>query len=277
MANVVLTNEQFAELMSRISLAGNTTQGVTTGGNFSKCLSRFDGSKDSDVNAFIDAVCIYEDCARVSDANALKGLPMLFDGFAAKWYQGVKTTVQTFDDALALLTTFGPQKPPYRVYRELFATEQDLNTPIDIFICKLRSILAQLPSGTLTEEVQLDMIYGLLNRRIREKVPRDKVKTFSELLANSRLIEETFDRIDNVVTKDIKDTQRRIRCQYCKNIGHTYGTAELLRTTENLKHLPVSRIIPVTRTPLDLVHPILHQVVLLGVIPVLHYRAMDAV
>ncbi|XP_044751688.1 activity-regulated cytoskeleton associated protein 1-like [Coccinella septempunctata] len=172
MANVVLTNEQFAELMSRISVAGNSTQGVAPAGNFSKCSSRFDGSKDSDVNAFIDAISIYKDCVQVSDANALKGLPMLFDDFAAKWYQGVKSTVNTWDEALALLrTTFGPQKPPYRVYRELFAQEQDSETPTDIFICKMRSILAQLPSGTLNETVQLDMVYGLLNRRIREKTP----------------------------------------------------------------------------------------------------------
>ncbi|XP_023019335.2 LOW QUALITY PROTEIN: activity-regulated cytoskeleton associated protein 1-like [Leptinotarsa decemlineata] len=201
--------------MSRISLVGNATQGVTTGGNFSKCLSRFDGSKDSVVNAFIDAVCIYKDCAQVSDANALKELPRLFDGFAAKWYQGVKTTWNVALLEALFKTTFGPRKPPYRVYRELFATEQDLNTPTYIFICKLRSVLAQLPSGTLTEGVQW---FGLLNRRIREKVPREKMKTFSELLTNSRLIEETFDRSDKIVTKDTKDTQRR---QYCKNIGHT--------------------------------------------------------
>ncbi|XP_044766226.1 uncharacterized protein LOC123322348 [Coccinella septempunctata] len=214
MANVVLTNEQFAELMSRISVAGNSTQGVAPARN---CSSRFDGS---DVNAFIDAISIYKDCVQVSDANALKRLPMLFDDFAAKWYQGVKSTVNTWDEALALLrTTFGPQKPPHRVYRELFAQEQDSETPTDIFICKMRSILAQFPSGTLNETVQLDMVYGLLNRRIREKLPRDQVKTFNELLQNSRLIEETFER--KIVSKDFKDTQKRARCQYCKNMGHT--------------------------------------------------------
>ncbi|KAG5897889.1 hypothetical protein JTB14_000769 [Gonioctena quinquepunctata] len=120
---------------------------------------------------------------------------MLFDGFETKWYQGVKNTEATWTNALALLgTTFGPQKPAHCVYR---ATEQDSNTPTDIFVCKARPISAQSPTGMLTEEIQLDMVYGLLNRKIREKI-----KTFTELLTISRLLEETFKRSESVVVKD---------------------------------------------------------------------------
>lgn len=138
---------------------------------------------------------------------------MLLDGFAATWYQGVKHTVTAWDEVLDLLrTTFGPQVPPYRVYRELFAKEQDMNTPTDIFVCQARCLLSKLPPNTLSEDTQIDMIYGHLHRRIREKVPRDKVKTFSELLTQCRLVEETFEKNIIVTNKPVvaKDRVRSL-------------------------------------------------------------------
>ncbi|KAF2882955.1 hypothetical protein ILUMI_23183 [Ignelater luminosus] len=59
--------------------------------------ARFKGSKRDDVKAFIDAVEIYKDCMHVSDANALKGLPMLLEGFVAMWWQGVKATTASWN------------------------------------------------------------------------------------------------------------------------------------------------------------------------------------
>lgn len=215
MANVTLTAEQFETLLGRLNMNQNVN--VITTGNFSKCSSRYDGTKDSDVSAFIDAIEVYKDCTGITDANALKGLPMLLDGFAAKWFQGVKATVPSWQDAVGLLrNTFGPRKPPYRVYRELFADEQDSETKTDVFICKMRSILAQLPSGTLTEEVQLDMVYGLLHRKVREKVPRDSINNFNELLVQARLAEETFD----VVSESKDSITPKKRCNYCNHLGH---------------------------------------------------------
>jgi len=65
-------------------------QPAVVSGNFSKCSSRFDGTKEMDVNTFIDAVLIFKEYTWVSDDIALKGLPMLLDGFAATWFRGVK-------------------------------------------------------------------------------------------------------------------------------------------------------------------------------------------
>ncbi|XP_074034509.1 activity-regulated cytoskeleton associated protein 1-like [Leptinotarsa decemlineata] len=146
---------------------------------------------------------------------------MLPEGFAATWYQGMKSTVTDWKEATKLLkTTFGPNKPPYRVYRELFAYEQDSRTKTDVLICKARSILAQLPSGTLAQEVQLDMVYGLLHRRIREKVPRDEVSSFEELLTQSRLAEETFDSTPETKLSEDGHSKNKKRCSYCHNPGH---------------------------------------------------------
>lgn len=54
-----------------------------------------------------------------------------------------------------------------------------------LYICIARAILAQLPTGTLTEAIQIYMIYGLLHRRVREKVPCDNISSFEDLLTQA--------------------------------------------------------------------------------------------
>lgn len=185
MTSITLTNEQFQQLLDRSSRA------IPQDGSFAKCSSRFNGTKEHDVKTFIETIQIFKDCTCISDENALRGLPMLLDGYAATWWQGVKATVSSWDAALELLNgTFGPDTPPYRVYRELFSRQQDTKTPVHVFVCEARAILAQLPNNMLTEEIQLDMVYGLLNKKIREKLRRNEVDNFSELLIRAREIEE---------------------------------------------------------------------------------------
>lgn len=69
---------------STASTPGDTIIAVGKG-NFSKCSARFDGSsRDAEVlEAFIDAVQVFKECAGVSDEHALRGLPMLLAGDAA--------------------------------------------------------------------------------------------------------------------------------------------------------------------------------------------------
>ncbi|KAK5649458.1 hypothetical protein RI129_000487 [Pyrocoelia pectoralis] len=237
---ITMTNEQFQELLQNIRLPTADNNAVvlsTRSGNFAKCLSRFDGSKYSDVKAFIDAIEIYKDCSDVSDANALKGLPMLLDGFAATW-QGVKTTIDTWEAAIMLLIhTYGPTKPPHKVYRELFKSEQDARTPTDVFICNSRSILAQLLANMLTEQIQLDMVYGLLHTRIREKVPRNKIVNFSELLEQARIVEDNFEDLVKVsrITKIEEQPKEpnKPRCGFCKNIDHIKEDCRKFATKQN--------------------------------------------
>lgn len=64
MGHVTLSNEQFQELIARI---GAVSLPTASDGNFSTCSSRFNGNKNSDVNAFIDAVETFKDCSKVSD------------------------------------------------------------------------------------------------------------------------------------------------------------------------------------------------------------------
>ncbi|XP_072380602.1 activity-regulated cytoskeleton associated protein 1-like [Diabrotica undecimpunctata] len=151
--NVLLTNEQFQELLSRLLVQNAPVSPSLQSGNLSKCPSRFSGKKGTDVNAFISVVDIYKDCALVSDENAFRGITILCDG-KGKWHQDVKANIFTWDELVMLLRIrFGPKKTAYRVHRELFAEEQDRKRTVDVFVCKCKAIIAQIKPGILTESV----------------------------------------------------------------------------------------------------------------------------
>ncbi|CAH2108921.1 unnamed protein product [Euphydryas editha] len=190
---IVMTEQQLVCLLQAVRSqppvqGGSTTyvQSVpqTVSSNLSNCTSRFDGK--GDVTAFIDSVQIYKDCVGVTDDIALRGLPMLLVDFAATWWQAVKHSVNSWQNALYLLRqTFGPRFPPLRIYREIFSKEQGVERT-DVFVCRVRALIAQLAPNTLPEDpVQLDMVYSLLHRRIREKVPRAAFNSFDEMLKHA--------------------------------------------------------------------------------------------
>lgn len=53
-------------------------------------------------------------------------------------------------------------------------------------------MLAKLPQEDLCERVELDMVFGLLDRRIRKRVDRTEVSTFDELLKKARAVEDSL-------------------------------------------------------------------------------------
>lgn len=59
----------------------------------------------------------------------------------------MKITTKTLDDTLRdLRTAFGTKKPAYKVFRELFVNEHCVTTRTDVFICKVRALITQLPA-----------------------------------------------------------------------------------------------------------------------------------
>lgn len=188
-------------------------------GSFATCTSRFDGKPTSDVATFINAITIYKECANISDESALRGLPMLLEGIAATWWQGVKATVEDWPEAIENLRhTYGIRKPNFRIYRDIFAREQSANETTDVFVCEKRALLSQLTTK-LAEEVELDMVYGLLNHKIRERVPRGKIATFKELLDEARTAEETLREISGGKSQTASQSEQP-RCKICRNRGH---------------------------------------------------------
>uniref|UniRef100_A0A2A4JSD7 CCHC-type domain-containing protein n=1 Tax=Heliothis virescens TaxID=7102 RepID=A0A2A4JSD7_HELVI len=274
--NVTMTEEMLHSLVSNITrsqaeanriliesiIAGNQqhtsslrsetpSQMSTRPGNFTKCSARFDGkSKSADeLEAFIDAIQVFRECANISCEHALRGLPMLLVGEAAVWWQGVKSSVTSWDDALARLRgMFGVPRPAYKIFRDVFAKEQ-CDERCDVFISKVRALLSKLPYG-VPEEMSVDIVYGLLSRKIRKRVPRDSVDGLDKLITKARLVEESLAEVSAINNKDnpsaahgrsgktssinprvpnvnSSDTnsegQKRVRpkCTFCKLFGHT--------------------------------------------------------
>lgn len=216
---VVMTPEMFQTLLDSMRLTTPPTQNQN--GNFSQCTARFSGDASDNVEAFIDSITVYKECVNISEENALKGLSMLLHDNAATWWQGIKSSVMTFRDALrALRHAYGYAKPAYQIYRELFSQEQSHDENTDIFISKARALLAHLPAEPAVHETtQLDMVYGLLHHRIRERVPRDRIKTFMELIEATRVVEQTLFHKKN--SNPVQANKKKLQCTYCKNYGHS--------------------------------------------------------
>lgn len=167
-------------------------------GNFAKCTSRFDGSTKTadELEAFIDAIEVYRDCTNVSEEHALRGLPMLLVGEAAVWWQGVKSSIKSWPDALhRLRAMYGVPRPAYKIFRDIFSSEQS-SERADVFICKVRALLSKLPYE-VSEVMKLDIVYGLLDRRIRKRVSRDTVDELEQLITKVRLVEEALAEVSS--------------------------------------------------------------------------------
>uniref|UniRef100_A0A6P7GEL5 Activity-regulated cytoskeleton associated protein 2-like n=1 Tax=Diabrotica virgifera virgifera TaxID=50390 RepID=A0A6P7GEL5_DIAVI len=110
MATVTMSEDQFRQLINTLTVNTNTN---SNSGSFSKCTARFNGSRcHTTVEAFITTVNIYKDIEKISDADALTGLPLLLTDTAAVWWQGVKSEVNTWKEAAQLIRrAFSPSKP----------------------------------------------------------------------------------------------------------------------------------------------------------------------
>lgn len=246
---MMMSNEQFEQLIQRLINTGVNDQPPANvevrqpPGNFAKCTARFTGNREEDVGAFIDAITTFKDCANVSDDNAIKGLPMLLTDFAATWWKGIKESTANWKAALdSLRHTFGPNKPPHRIYRELFSNEQD-DMSTDIFVSRARALFAQLPADDLSEKVQIDMVYGLLSQYIRKEVPRDKVNNFRELLDKARSVEDFIinasNSVNTIATTNARSApslppkrtivKMRPKCTFCHYFGHTVEECKRIR------------------------------------------------
>ncbi|KAJ3660251.1 hypothetical protein Zmor_004707 [Zophobas morio] len=74
---------------------------------------------------------------------------MLLESSAATWWQGIKPSTKDWQNAVNILRdVYSKKLPPHAVFRELF-------------VAKFQALIAQLPYS-VAEEIQLDMVYGLL-------------------------------------------------------------------------------------------------------------------
>ncbi|CAK1591918.1 unnamed protein product [Parnassius mnemosyne] len=126
---------------------------------------------------------------------------MLLSHEAATWWQGIKPQVTDWHDAVHnIRCAFRDRRPPHKIYRDLFSQTQQENEKTDLFVSKARALLMKLPQGDLTEKVQLDMMYGLLNTTIKKRIRREEICSFLEPLERARQIEDSMDTQTRYVT-----------------------------------------------------------------------------
>lgn len=217
---IQMTTEQLQQLIEAIKGSTVSAAPAQSKGSFGNCNSRFGGDRDHNiVEEFITNVTTYKDVEKISDEDALRGLPLLFYGLATTWWQGVRKEATSFEHACEMIRShFSPTKPSYQIYQDIFQDKQGDQTAIDTFVCEKRALFAQLPDNRHDEETQLDFIYGLLNIKYRKKIPRDEITSFKELLLKGRLLELTIDESTGGAESHKKNPKR---CSHCGYRGHT--------------------------------------------------------
>ncbi|CAK9806345.1 Activity-regulated cytoskeleton associated protein 1 [Anthophora plagiata] len=237
---IQMTEDQLTRLLQTLSPSQHQPPPMQQG-SFARCTARFDGSKDrAKLQEFITTTSIYKDIEGISDANALRGLPLLLEGEAATWWQGVQAKITTWKKAMDWMrTAFAPRKPAYQIYAEIFGSKQDAETATDTFITQKRALLADLPYQQ-PEEAEMDMIYSLLRVQLREKIPRDSVRTFDELIGKARSLEEIEKEINRArqqketrtAPKKPQPDEIQSRCSHCRMRGHTIEECRRRKTSK---------------------------------------------
>lgn len=134
---------------------------------------------------------------------------------------------KTWEDVLKnLRTTFAPKRPAYKIYEELVTLKRQTLKEVESFVSKKRALMAELPKPSLLESQCLDLLYALLHAKIKDKVPRDTVKTFQEFLTKARQIEDSL--------VDTEVVAKRERSTLFRAFGHV--ESECRRKINNNKN-----------------------------------------
>ncbi|KAJ3658059.1 hypothetical protein Zmor_009825 [Zophobas morio] len=217
---MAITADQLQQLIERLKPAETIK-------HFTHCPARFDGTRTKEaVEDFLATANFYKVTEKITDENALLGIPLLLQGTAYTWWTGVKAGINTWVDAVGVLRQeFAPTPPAYQIYLDVFATKQDQRTSTGLFVSQKRALLAQVEPAD-TESRQLDMVYGLLKWDIRSRVPRKMLHNFAQLLAAANEIEMQA-QSRNIERGAVPTTapapprnDKRARCEFCRHVGH---------------------------------------------------------
>ncbi|XP_045474012.1 uncharacterized protein LOC123680256 [Harmonia axyridis] len=193
---IQITQEQLDQLFGR-----NRQRSVGA------CTARYSGEKDLEkVREFLQVVDLYKSVEGISDKEALDSLPLVLTGEAITWLRGIGTLVKTWKEAKdAIETQFAPKREAYKIFRDIFATPQREGEPLDAFLNKKRSLLAEITAVDGKEELQLDLV--------------NQVTNFQDLLTAGRRVQEDLgeNRKDSKLNKE---NDKRKKCTFCKFPGH---------------------------------------------------------
>ncbi|XP_047997557.1 uncharacterized protein LOC125235150 [Leguminivora glycinivorella] len=215
---VNMTEGQFQQLLGVITSAARPAPPPTKHSSFAKATFFYDGKRDPVcVETFLTAATCFKNVGNISDNDAIRSLPLILKEDAAIWWNGIKDSVRTWADFESRLRrAFAPKKPAHMLFKQIVLTDQGPHELTETFVAKKRDLFAQL-SEPLSETHQLDMVYGNLHRRIKERVPRETVLSFDSLLEAAQAAELLLHDEPSSRAR----SKERIRCNYCRIVGHT--------------------------------------------------------
>lgn len=233
MNQVTMTNDQFQQLLDTLRNNGNRSPTPTSSisvnsantGNFARCTLRFSGTESDNVDIFLDGLLAYKSCENVTDPNALLGLSFVLEGDAAIYWKAIQKDITDFNSAVtALRETFSRKLPPPAIFRKIFASEQSSRDSTELFISKIRALLAELPYA-LPEEAQIDIVYSVLHSKITQRLLRSCITNFADFVKRVREIEASLRTLSSLNTQPSPETSTKTprppKCNYCHVIGHT--------------------------------------------------------
>ncbi|XP_059061012.1 activity-regulated cytoskeleton associated protein 1-like [Achroia grisella] len=179
----------------------------------------------------------------IPDTIALKGLAMLLEGDAAVWFRGIRTSITSWEEAMSRLRAMLYAAATHKVFRDIFKSEQDADRT-EVFVARLRALLTTLPY-VLEERVQLDIIYGLLNRSIRKRVTRESVTTIEELIYKARNVEEALSEANKLSSKSSSTVTQSARESISR--AHCAPTARAITPFLTMRVHPPKRSVPPLR------------------------------
>ncbi|XP_069365299.1 uncharacterized protein [Maniola hyperantus] len=139
---------------------------------------------------------------------------------------------------------------PY-LYRVVPKKNQGPDESTEDFVRHKRLLFSQLPEPSHPETQQLDMIYGLLSLKIRDKVPRSGVNNFDDLLKEARATERLLSeqkKDENAPTEEAQSegagrqpNAGKSRCKYCKYSGHDIENCRIKQRKDKLNATETNR------------------------------------
>lgn len=229
---VNLTGAQFQLLLQTIANAASRPEERRA--SFASAKFSYDGTRDrSRVEAFITSASIFKAVERITEADALFSLPLILKNEAATWWNGIKDAVKTWEEyEKRLRRAFAPKRPAHVLFQEIIGVRQPRDMAVETFVAMKRDLLAQLPPPAIAESHQIDMVYGQLHPRLKEKVTRESVTSFDSLLSAATNAEQLF---HEELQYGKKNKPLKRRCLYCRLFGHTINVCKKRQRTQNLR------------------------------------------
>ncbi|KAI5639016.1 hypothetical protein NE865_08358 [Phthorimaea operculella] len=194
----------------------------------SQCNLKYDGSQDFyTTEKFISSVTEYKALERITDEEALADISVLLEKEAAAWWGSVKAQIKTWKEFTDQFRQRFSDKPSYVVYQDIVNDKQGDDEPFDDFVQRKRMLFARLSPPGYNEKQQIDLIYGQMHPKLREKVPRSLLEDNYYLFTHVRKAEEQIKKekeaslnIHNDTPQNTAEKQQRTRCGSSLSVGH---------------------------------------------------------